>query len=71
VSDDYEQAAAFLTEALTLSRELHDKLGMAAALGRLGFATLAQSKVGRAAELLREGLRLRYELGRGMVLLKI
>ena len=59
---DYQHAAAFLTQSLSLSREASDKQGIANALGSLGNVASDQGDYARAAALLEESLALSREL---------
>ncbi len=63
VPGDYEQAEAHSEEALTLSRELEDEAGTAAALFNLGITALFRAEFDRASAPLEEVLTLQRALG--------
>jgi predicted ATPase/class 3 adenylate cyclase len=60
---DYDRAEALHREALALSRERHDKSGIARALGNLGVVAFDRGDEAQATTLLEESLALAREIG--------
>ena len=59
---DYERSVALSEESLALSREVGDKVGIAAALYTLGWAALFRNELEQASSLTEEALMLQREM---------